>query len=146
MFDFIFGGKAKLELIRELLLQRMNMLGFDDAESKLKVKQFGNTQLIGTPEGTVVSIIQAVVRFQKKGLLIGQIIDRLERHRRSIGHDDNEFDCIMKIANSASAEQAGEAVPMYCRYRLDLEYPNLHISDDHLGSAMLKATQNFMRK
>lgn len=49
MFDFLFGGKRKLELIRELLEQRMRDLGFDDMESRLKVKELGNVELMGTP-------------------------------------------------------------------------------------------------
>ena len=144
MFDFFFGGKDKLELIRELLEQRMRALGFDDIDSKLKVKQLGNMQLIGTPEGTLVSIIETVVKLQKSGVLIWQIIDKLENHRRSTGHDANEFNYIMKIANSA--QTAGDAVPMYCKYRLDLEYPNQQMSESHFESAMLQATQFLMRK
>ena len=41
MFDFMFGGKRKLELIRELLEQRMREEGFDDMDSRLKVKELG---------------------------------------------------------------------------------------------------------
>ena len=45
MFDFVFGGKQKLELIRELLEQRMRGIGFDDMDSKLQIKQMSNFQL-----------------------------------------------------------------------------------------------------
>ena len=57
MFDFAFGGKRKLELIRELLEQRMREEGFDDMDSRLQVKQLGKLQLLGTPEGGIVTIV-----------------------------------------------------------------------------------------
>jgi hypothetical protein len=41
MFNFLFGGKQKLELIRELLEKRMREEGFDDMDSRLQVKQLG---------------------------------------------------------------------------------------------------------
>ena len=45
MFDFIFGGKRKLELIRELLEQRMKEEGFDDIDSRLRVKELGVSRI-----------------------------------------------------------------------------------------------------
>ena len=56
MFDFIFGDKRKAELIRELLKQRTRADSFDDIEYRLKIKSMGNFQLIGTLEGTIVTL------------------------------------------------------------------------------------------
>lgn len=66
MFDFLFGGKKKLELIRELVEQRMRDVGFDDMDSRLKVKQLSNLQLMGTPEAAIVTIIEATLKMQQR--------------------------------------------------------------------------------
>lgn len=142
MFDFIFGGKQKIELIRELLEQRMRGMGYDDMQSKIHIKKMGNFELIGTPEGTLVSIIELIIKMQKSGMLIWQIIDKLENHRHKTGHDPVDFNHIMSVAKSA--ETAGDAVPMYCQYRLMLEYPNQHISEEDFTNAMMQATTFLM--
>ena len=144
MFDFVFGGKQKLELIRELLEQRMRGIGFDDMDSKLKIKQMSNFQLIGTPEGTLVSIIEIFVKLQKSGMLIWQVIDKLENQRQRIGHNADDFNSIMNIARNPN--KAGEAVPMYCSYRLDLEYPMQEISDEEFANAFSQTTDFLMQK
>ncbi|ATI03144.1 MULTISPECIES: hypothetical protein [Cycloclasticus] len=122
MFDFMFGGKRKLELIRELLEQRMREEGFDDMDSRLKVKELGKLQLIGTPEGAIVTIVETVVKSQRQGALLSQILASIENHRKSLGSDPQEFSEIMNIA---SGPQAGESVGIYCHYRLNLEHPGL---------------------
>lgn len=65
MFEFVVGGKRKLELIRELLEQRMREEGFDDMGSRLRVKELGKLQLLGTPEGAIVTIVETV--FKSRG-------------------------------------------------------------------------------
>ncbi len=120
MFDFIFGGKRKLELIRELLEQRMREQGFDDMDSRLRIKELGNTQLLGTPEGTIVSIVETVVKSQRQGTLLTSILSSIENHRKTAGYDSYEF---AKIMNMARGPQAGASVGAYCYYRLNIEYP-----------------------
>ena len=91
MFDFAFGGKRKLELIRELLEQRMREEGFDDMDSRLKIKELGRLQLIGTPEGAIVTIVETVIKSQKQGALLTSILSSIENHRNSLGSNPKEF-------------------------------------------------------
>ena len=120
MFDFAFGGKRKLELIRELLEQRMREEGFDDMDSRLRVKQLGKLQLLGTPEGGIVTIIETVIKSQRQGALLASILSSIENHRKSLGSDPREFAEIMKLARGP---QAGDSVGAYCFYRLNTEHP-----------------------
>ena len=120
MFDFVFGGKRKLELIRELLEQRMREEGFDDMDSRLRVKELGRVQLIGTQEGIIVTIVETVVKSQRQGALLSSILSSIENHRTSLGSDPQEFSEIIKLSSS---EQAGESVGAYCFYRLNIECP-----------------------
>ncbi len=122
MFDFVFGGKRKLELIRELLEQRMREEGFDDMDSRLRVKQLGKLQLLGTPEGGMVTIIETVVKSQKQGALLGSILSSIENHRKTLGSDPHEFAEIMSLATGS---QAGDSVAAYCLYRLSVEHPGI---------------------
>lgn len=118
MFDFIFGGKRKLELIRELLEQRMREEGFDDMDSRLRVKELRKLQLLGTPEGGIVTIVETVIKSQRQGALLASILSSIENHRKALGSDPQEF---AEIINMASGPQAGDSVGAYCYYRLNIE-------------------------
>lgn len=144
MFEFLFGGKRKMELIRELLEQRMRNAGFTDMDSRLKVKELGNIQLIGTPEGTIVTIIENVLQLQKQGMFIGQILDAIENQRKSTGQNPSEFREIREMA-SGSIEDAGNAIPVYCFYRMNVEYPG-RITEEEFGNAFMQATQELMSR
>ena len=120
MFDFVFGGKRKLELIRELLEQRMREEGFDDMASRLKVKELGRLQLLGTPEGAIVTIVETVIKSQRQGALLASILSSIENHRKSLGADPQEFAEIMELARG---QEAGHSVGAYCFYRLNMECP-----------------------
>jgi len=132
MFDFMFGGKRKLELIRELIEQRMREEGFDDMDSRLRVKQLGKLQLMGTPEGAIVTIVETVMKLQKQGALLGQILSSIENHRKSLGSDPQEFAEILEVAQGP---QAGNSVGMYVYYRLNIEHPG-RVSVDQCMSAL----------
>lgn len=123
MFDFLFGGKKKIELIRELLEQRMADNGYSELTYRLKIKQMGNLQLIGTPEGSLVTILAIVIDGQKSGMSLYQILESIEKNRRKIGQDFAEYFSILNMTKG-TPEQAALAVSEYCLYRLDLEYPN----------------------
>jgi hypothetical protein len=120
VFDFMFGGKRKLELIRELLEQRMREEGFNDMDSRLKVKELGKLQLIGTPEGAIVTIVETVIKNQRQGALLTSILSMIEDHRRALGSDVREFNEILVLAGGP---QAGNSVGIYCMYRLNIEHP-----------------------
>lgn len=122
MFDFLFGGTRKLSLIRELLEQRMRKSGYDELEYRLEVKRLGNNQLTGTPEGTIVTILETIFKMQKNGLMLGQIISTIEDHRKRIGSDQNKFDIVLNTAQSANP---GDCVTEYCTYRIYIEYNSM---------------------
>ena len=122
MFDFLFGSEKKLSLIRELLEQRMRRSGYDELEYRLEVKRLGNNQLIGTPEGTIVTILETIFKMQKNGLMLGQIISSIESHREKIGSDKNEFN---EILNVAQGSNSGECVTQYCSYRIYIEHNSM---------------------
>lgn len=135
MFDFLFGGKRKVELIRELLEQRMRESGFDDLDSRIKVKSLGNLELTGTPEGTIVNIIETVIKMQNNGALLVKILNSLEDHRKRLGSDLNTFKGILEISQGP---QAGISVAMYIHYRVAIEAPN-RMSDDQVNRAIEQA-------
>jgi hypothetical protein len=144
MFDFIFGGKRKLELIRELLEQRIREVGFNDMESRLKIKEMSNFQLIGTAEGTIVTIIEMVLKMQKQGHFIRGIIETIENQRKGLGQDLGAYLEILKYT-SGTPEQAGQAIPEYCLYRVNLEYPG-QMTEDQFANAFVQATQMLMSR
>lgn len=119
MFDFLFGGKKKIELIRELLEQRMRDLGFNSMEHRLAVKNMGTKQLIGTPEGTMVTIISTVLKMSSKGMLLHHTLDGIEQHRLGSTHDFQE---ILDLAKGAPDESVA-ALAAYSFYRINLEHP-----------------------
>lgn len=137
MFDFIFGGKRKLELIRELLEQRMREEGFDDMDSKRRLKELGKFQLLGTPEGGIVTIVETVIMSQRKGALLASILLSIENHRRSLGSDPQEFNEILELAKGP---QAGHSVGAYCFYRINIEHPGL-VSMEQCMRALVQCAQ-----
>jgi len=138
MFDFIFGGKRKLELIRELLEQRMRESGFDDMDSKLKVKELGRVNLIGTPEGMIVTIVESVLKMQKQGALIASILSSVEGHRKTLGSDSQKFS---EIINMAKGPEAGDSIAYYCLYRLDVECPGVVTIEQCMSSLEQSANE-----
>lgn len=123
MFNFLFGGDRKLELIRGLVEQRMQDEGYSDVDSRLKTKGMGNVQLTSTPEAAIVTILETVIKSQRQGALIGQILLSIENHRKTLGEDQSIFEKLMALACSSS-EKAGDAIPMYVIYRLNIEHPH----------------------
>lgn len=119
MFEFLFGGKKKMELIRELVEQRMMDEGYTDIEYKLRIKQMGNVELMSTPEANLVTILETVLQLQKRGALLVPILNKIEDHRKRLGHDPDTFNTIMEIARDIKT--SGDGFVMYCKYRMDIE-------------------------
>jgi len=139
MFDFLFGGKNKVNLIKELLEIRMRESGFNDLESRLKIKNLSNLRLMSTPEGTIVTIIELVLKFQKSGNLLFNILSTIENSRAKIGYDAEEFGRIFKLSKSSDVEKAATSVAEYCIYRTHLEHTQI-ISEKQIVRAMFLAT------
>jgi hypothetical protein len=136
MFDFIFGGKKKIALIRELIEQRMREEGFTEMEYRVKIKNLSNIALIGTPEGSIVTIIEKALHMQSKGYLLKDILHGLETGRKLAGHDDEEFQNILNI--SVSNGNPGFSIPAYARYRINLEHPGT-MNDEQFANAFGQA-------
>ena len=136
VFEFMLGGKKKLELIRELLEQRMMDEGYTDMEFKLHIKQMGNLQLLSTPEANLVTIIQTVLRMQKSGALLVTILKTIEDQRKPLGQDPAEFYDILQIAGDVRT--SGDAFVFYCKYRMDVETGGI-MSEDQFIRAMEQA-------
>jgi len=134
MFDFLAGGKRKLNLIRELLERRMSAEGYDALTYKLQIKELSNTQLLSTPEGSLVTILETVVKGQKRGMLLVNIISNIENHRKRLGTHPETFNEILQLT---LGDNPGAAVGVYCVYRMDLEHPNILSEEQTMESIML---------
>ena len=141
MLDFLFGGKRKLALIRELLEQRMRNSGFDDMEYRPHIKELSNIKLIGTPEGTLVTIVDTVVKLQRKGMLLKPILTSIENHRSRIGSESATFEKILAIS---LGPDPGMSVQLYCQYRMDIEHPG-RFSEEHLTQVFSLAAKELWR-
>jgi hypothetical protein len=131
MFELLFGGKRKIELIRELVEQRMREAGFVDIESRIKGKLLSNLELIGTPEGAIVTIIETVNKLQGK-ILLEEILISIEDHRKKLGEDGALFSDILKISKEADANLT---VSMYVHYRISVEAPG-RMNDEQVRRAI----------
>ena len=97
----------------------------------------GNLQLIGTPEGTVVTILESITKARGQGRPISQTLEMIEDHRKSTGHDFWQYHQIIDMSNKPS-EQAADSLPMYVRYRVNLEHPGV-MNDEQFMNAFVQA-------
>jgi hypothetical protein len=139
MFDFIFGGKKKLNLIRELVEQRMRSSGFNDLESRLQAKNLSNVVIASTPEAAIVSIIEVTLKLQKKHLFLSQILATIENRRKTLGSDPYRFSQILEVTQSRNVEEASTAVLLYCIYRVGLENTGFPIPDAQIAKTFIQA-------
>lgn len=119
MLSMFFGGKKKLNLIRLLLERRMAEMGYDDYEHQLILKNIGKLELLGSPEATLISIIEMVRNLQRKGMLISHILAKIEMKRSSSGSDQHQFKSCINLSRGSDPAQA---IFSYCAYRLDIEH------------------------
>ena len=134
--NIFLGKNKKSALIRELLELRMAEEGFADTKDKLRIKSLGKFALLSTPEGTIVTIIETVIKLQKRTASLHQILHSIENHRKRIGHSHEHFD---KILESSMSDTPGMSVIYYCIYRISLEYPGI-LTDEQVLKASEKAT------
>jgi hypothetical protein len=115
----MFGIGKRNALVRELLEQRMRASGFDDMSARLKVKEMGTFKLMGVPEGTIVNILETIIREQSRGVLLVDIIKGIENTRRRTGGMPTEFNAILR---KAIGSNPSDAVYEYCAYRMVVEH------------------------
>ncbi|MDC1268323.1 hypothetical protein N8Z76_01165 [Gammaproteobacteria bacterium] len=142
MLGMFFGGKKKLNLIRLLLERRMAEMGYDDYQHQLILKNMGKLELLGSPEATLISIIEMILNLQKRGMLIGHILAKIELKRSSTGSDQTQFHACIDLSRGPDPAQA---IYKYCEYRLDIEHQGVvpeHIIIDQIEIATLELWRN----
>lgn len=77
-------------------------------------------------------------------LLIRQILESIENHRKSLGQNLSVFAEIIGVA-SGSVGEAGNAIPLYCLYRINIEHPE-RMTEEQFGKAFTQAAQELMRR
>lgn len=60
MFDFIFGGSKKVQLVKDLI-------NFLDRGDYPNVEDLNRRQIFNTPEGIIVDLMSSIYAFHKKG-------------------------------------------------------------------------------
>ena len=84
---FSGGRSSKEDLIRSLVKKRVSndpmasLMGFDAS----MVDSLDPLQLISTPEGSIVTIVETYALMKKQGTSDQQIFDCIEAHRSAIG-------------------------------------------------------------
>ena len=126
MFEFLFGGKQKVSLIRDLVGKRLGLRA---------AHKMGKAKLLGTPEAAIVTIISTVVLSQSTGGLLMQIFQHMELHRRKLGMGYG-FDQILELVRT---DQAYPAILAYVHYRLSIEQPG-KMTDEEINSAVKYAS------
>lgn len=114
----MFGIKKRNALIRELIEWRMADSGFDDLSSRLKTKELSFLQIMGTPESTIVNIIETIIIYNNRSIPLHEALEKLERKRGRIGRMPTEFNDIRNL----SIHNAEAAVFLYCVYRVEVEH------------------------
>lgn len=133
MFDFLFGGKRKLNLIRKLIVKRWIEEGFGNIESRLRVEELGQFHLLQTPEGIIVAIAKAVIKRQGQGALLSSILLSLEKRLSVRGSDPLAFSEVLELA-SGPIDTTGQSVGAYCYYRLNIEFPGQFSLEEVMGA------------
>jgi hypothetical protein len=133
MFDFLYGGKERLDLIRELLRQRVLEVGFGDLESKSKISALGNFKLVQTPEALIVLVVDTVKKRLQIGHPLHKILTSLESDRRRTGEDTAAFNEILSASRGGKESEfeglKALSMSMYIHYRMDIENPGLMTRD-----------------
>ena len=112
MFDFLFGGKERVNLTKKLLDRK----GKDSSIAKYK--------LMSTPESLIAAMVQVAVVSQKRGAPIFQIIQHIESKTPWVNKyiDPRSYDFLLEEAMKSPAE-ADQALRKYINLRVRIDYP-----------------------
>ncbi len=131
----IFGttyGKKKIELIKLLLEDRVrnDPNARDAGFTVYDVRQLSELQLLGTPEGTVVTIAESICELSiNKGLSGIEAIGRVDNHRQKFKY---------------SALKRPDHLKEYIQHRLLVELGVAgHLPEEHLLNCMM-ATEHML--
>lgn len=131
MSSSIFSHATKVAVIQSLIERRMSRSGYDELTISKELTQLSEPQLMSTPEAMLVTVIETTLVLQQRGLLIGQIVESIERHRSQLGTNENQMNMIRAVA-SGPLDRAHTAIPYYCLYRMKIEFPGVIADNDML--------------
>lgn len=115
----MFGkGRLRTHLIKQLILNSLAYTDISEEEALRYVIKLSGFGAMGSPQATIVIIVEAVIKGQKKGILVGQTLKKLENTRSIKGKDSSRFQEILEIASGADP---AEAMVQYCIYRNAVE-------------------------
>lgn len=140
----MFGkSKKRLALIKELAETRFTLRGSSSTEVNLMVKSLGTLRAMALPEATLVVILEGVVKAQKQGVPLAQVLMRFERQRSLHNHDQNIFSEIILRANG---DDPATAMVDYLHYRNQMEAPpDGKLSWDEIAQMVVIAYQEINR-
>lgn len=127
LFAKLFGNTVKTDLIRRLLLHRVrNAPG--SAFMEPQIQSFSDLQLLASPEGTIVTIVETWLEMTRRGYEHEQAIGWVELHRSSLGQSGT-LPSPLTLSN-------------FIKYRLDLEHDgggSVGITPEFLDMAIAEA-------
>lgn len=133
LWGSLFGGgrSSKEDLIRSLLKKRVSndpMASLMDFDARM-VDSLEALQLISTPEGTIVTIVETYALMKKQSASDQQIFDGIEAHRSIIG---------------SGAMPSPPNLESYTQYRIALECRHVApISSGFVSEAVKICRQHF---
>ncbi|GMU22711.1 MAG: hypothetical protein AMXMBFR13_27960 [Phycisphaerae bacterium] len=131
LFAKLFGDTAKSDLIRRLLLHRVrNAPGLAFMEPE--IRSFSDFQLLASPEGTIVTIVETWLQLIRQGCSEDDAFARIEAHRSSLG--------------KSGTLPSPLTLSSYINYRLDLEHDgggSVGITPGFLDMAIAEAKKVF---
>ena len=119
---------TKAQLIRELLRERLELLGvFDKFRSEFEATP--DVALMGVPEATIVVNVESYVFFKRQGLDDGAILARIEAHRATLG--------------PAGVLPSPLTLESYIEYRLKLDHAGTPMPPGFLRRAIQRSLDFF---
>ena len=132
LFDRLFARKSsKIGLIRNLLKARLqnDAMARTTGVTPALVDQQSDEDMLGTPEATIVTIVESYIQLRQLGFPDSEILTRIENHRSMIG--SGTVPSPLTLRN-------------YIRYRVSLEYAHTApVSDASLDSSIRAARDYF---
>ena len=134
VFDRLFSRQpSKTDLIRSLLKARLR----DDPMANMAgvtpdlVDQQSDQDVLGTPEATIVTIVESYIQLSRLGFPESEILRRIEKHRSMIG---------------SATMPSPLTLRSYIRYRVSLEYAHsAPVGDASIDHSIQKARDYFER-
>lgn len=145
----LFGKSKKEEFIEILIKERLKLRNLPLGQIEQIIKQTSRLEKIGTPEASIVSILQDIMKLQKKGILIKQSIETVEKNRSFVRKpttllEKTQYNKLIQLASASnSIDVSIEAVPLYVIYRIELEYPSI-LTEDEIIYLLGYTMQNYL--